>query len=233
MKTSVFGVFAIALAAGVTNGAVVTWNFGTSAGDANPSSGSPLSGLTISAVTQGNNNGTTSLLTTISASTTPTFSGQFNAGAAARVGALSTGANGSAYFEFTLTPDVGFTFTFSDIDFASRRTGTGPQAFTLRSSADSYASDLTSGTMTALSTWTAFAPAAFSSTSNAGSAITYRLFGYGGSGTPTAGTANWRIDDLAITVEVIPSPVPEPSTYAGFAGALLLGFGVWRRSRRS
>ena len=33
--------------------------------------------------------------------------------------------------------------------------------------------------------------------------------------------------DSAITV------VPEPSTYAGFAGALLLGFGVWRRSRRS
>jgi hypothetical protein len=41
----------------------------------------------------------------------------------------------------------------------------------------------------------------------------------------------FAIDDIAITA--IGAPVPEPSTYAGFAGALLLGFGVWRRSRRS
>lgn len=41
----------------------------------------------------------------------------------------------------------------------------------------------------------------------------------------------FALDDLNISV--IGTPVPEPSTYAGFAGALLLGFGVWRRSRRS
>lgn len=39
------------------------------------------------------------------------------------------------------------------------------------------------------------------------------------------------VDDFELTYTV--TPVPEPSTYAGFAGALLLGFGVWRRSRRS
>lgn len=37
--------------------------------------------------------------------------------------------------------------------------------------------------------------------------------------------------DSAITL--VPTPVPEPTTYAGFAGALLLGFGVWRRTRRA
>jgi hypothetical protein len=41
----------------------------------------------------------------------------------------------------------------------------------------------------------------------------------------------FALDDIDISVTG--TPVPEPSTYAGFAGALLLGFGVWRRSRRS
>lgn len=41
----------------------------------------------------------------------------------------------------------------------------------------------------------------------------------------------FALDDIDISVAG--APVPEPSTYAGFAGALLLGFGVWRRSRRS
>ena len=41
--------------------------------------------------------------------------------------------------------------------------------------------------------------------------------------------AGLEFDQLTIDV----TAVPEPSTYAGFAGALLLGFGVWRRSRRS
>jgi hypothetical protein len=45
--------------------------------------------------------------------------------------------------------------------------------------------------------------------------------------------AGLAIDGLSIDITAVGAPVPEPSTYAGFAGALLLGFGVWRRSRRS
>jgi hypothetical protein len=41
----------------------------------------------------------------------------------------------------------------------------------------------------------------------------------------------FALDDIDISVTG--APVPEPSTYAGFAGAMLLGFGVWRRSRQS
>ncbi len=41
----------------------------------------------------------------------------------------------------------------------------------------------------------------------------------------------FALDDIDISVTG--APVPEPSSYAGFAGALLLGFGVWRRSRQS
>lgn len=40
----------------------------------------------------------------------------------------------------------------------------------------------------------------------------------------------FALDDIEITA--IGAPVPEPSTYAGIAGGLLLGFGAWRRSTR-
>src|SRR5205085_10282881 len=84
----------------------VYWNFNT----ADPTSGltADITGGTLS---QGNNNGTTPLLTTTSASSGYTgVSGGNNLGAAARTGALvkvGTATAGSAYFEFTLSPSAG------------------------------------------------------------------------------------------------------------------------------
>src|SRR5258705_108631 len=55
-------------------------------------------------VAQRNNNGTTATLTSVSVSSGYTgATGTFNAGAAARVGALNLAEGGSAFFEFTLT----------------------------------------------------------------------------------------------------------------------------------
>ena len=44
--------------------------------------------------------------------------------------------------------------------------------------------------------------------SNAGTAITLRIYGYNGAGNPTAGTANWRIDDLSLTLTVDAAILP-------------------------
>lgn len=174
----------------------VTWNFAT----ASPSSGA-VANLTVSALSQGNNNGTTTLITTTSASSGYVGStGTNNAGAAARVGAFSS--VNSAYFEFTLTPAAGYTAALTDLTFGTRSTGTGPQAYSIRSSADGFASDLVGGTGTIAnnSNWALKTNFGLSSVSGTGTAITYRIYGHAGSGTDSANTANWRIDDLNLTV---------------------------------
>ena len=119
----------------------ISWNFGTgTTPSASPSSGAPVTNITsISDVSQGNNNGTTALLSTTSASSGYAgFSGSYNAGAAARTGALVTGASGSAYFEFTLTPAAGFSVFVTEIDFGTRSTGTGAGAYSIRTNLDNY-----------------------------------------------------------------------------------------------
>jgi len=172
----------------------VYWNFQTDT----PTSGVP-SGLTFSAVSQGNNNGTTTLLTASSVSSTYTgFSAANNAGAAARIGALNTAASGSAYFEFTITPNAGFSFNISAISFGSRETSTGPKNYTIRSSVDGYATDLATGSLSATSAWALRSNSGLNI--NGSSATTYRIYGYNGAGSASANTANWRIDDLTVTV---------------------------------
>ncbi len=195
----------------------VYWDFQTAA----PTSGVPA-GMTVGNVTQGNNNGTTTLLGTTSASTGYTgASGNNNAGAAARTGALDTASSGSAYFEFTVTPASAGVFTLTGISFGARSTSTGPQAYTLRSSADNYASDIATGSIANNSTWTL--------KSNTGlvqayaSATTFRLYGYNGAGSASAGTANWRIDDLKFSVSTGSSSTPSPViTVSGPATATAL-----------
>ncbi|MEO5684268.1 MAG: choice-of-anchor J domain-containing protein [Chitinophagaceae bacterium] len=178
----------------------ITWNFGTAApGSAAPSSGAPVTNLTISDVLQGNNNGTTPLLSTTSASSGYAGStGSYNAGAAARTGALNTAAAGSAYFEFTLTPAAGYSVSITKIDFGTRSTGTAPVAYNIRTSLDSYAADIAAGTIANNSAWS-LKTNTVSFTGTADAPVTIRIYGSGGAGSPAAGTANWRVDDLAVT----------------------------------
>lgn len=181
---------------------LATWNFTTNISP----TGIP-SNLSISNLIQGNNNGTTTILDSTSASTGYTgASGTNNAGAAARTGALAIGNNGSAYFEFTITPTTGYYFSLSDISFGSRGTSTSPIKYSLRSSVDSYVSDIATGSLTANSTWALYSNSSINSVSSAGSPITYRIYGYNGAGSPSVNTANWRIDDLILKGHVIEVP---------------------------
>ncbi len=187
----------------------IIWDFGSSTSSANPSTNT-TSNLTVSALSIGNTNGTVTMLSTTSASSGYTgSSGNFNAGNAARTGSLVTGSSGSAYFEFTLTPSASYTVTLSAISFGTRSTSTAPVAYTLRSSSDSYGSDIATGSITANSSWALKSNTGLSSASGSGTAITYRLYGYNGTGSPGANTINWRIDDLALTVSVVAAGGPE------------------------
>ena len=199
--------------------AQIVWDFTS----ASPTSGIPANS-TVSAVTQGNNNGTTTLITSSSASSGYTgASGGNNAGAAARIGALDqTAGTGSAYFEFTITPAAGAAISVSQLNFGSRATGTGPKNYDIRTSLDGYATASASAALAASSVWALFSNTV-GLTGATDQAITIRIYGYNGSGSPAAGTANWRIDDLAVTVSVsggsgtpTPSITASPTTLTGF-----------------
>ena len=179
-----------------SNPASASWNFATA---------TPLSAAgnaTVSALSQGNNNGTTTLLDNNSASSGYAgASGGNNAGAAARVGALNTATNGSAFFQFSVTPIAGESVTLTGISFGTRSTSTGPQAYTLRSSLDNYATDIAIGTMSTGS-WLLRSNTGLTVAGSTNQVITFRLYGYNGAGSPATNTANWRIDDLALTMTV-------------------------------
>lgn len=200
---------AVALTVNPPPPSVVAWTFGPSAAPtANPTSGLSAD-ITGGTVIQGNNNGTTPLLTTTSVSSGYTgASGATNAGAAARTGALNPGANGSAYFEFTLAPSAGKRLLASGLSFGLRSTGTGPQAFGVYTSFDGFATPVATGTVPNDGNWHRYTPASTIITGATSAPLTYRIYGYNGVGSASQNTANWRIDDLNVTVNaVFPPPV--------------------------
>ncbi|WP_415909992.1 MBG domain-containing protein [Oleiharenicola sp. Vm1] len=197
----------------------VYWDFTT----ATPTSGLPAD-VTGGLVTQNNNNGTTALLTSVSTSSGYSgASGTWNAGAAARTGALNPAAGGSAYFEFTFTPAAGKQLLVTALSFGSRSTSTGPQAYALFSSVDGFAAPLATGTLANNSAWALQSPALSPLTGAANTPVTFRLFGYNGTGSPGTGTANWRIDDLKVTVATLVVPVAPTITGAPAAQTVTVG----------
>lgn len=97
----------------------------------------------------------------VGTSTNPTATGRFSftnwpTGATTAVDTYSTmtGAlDAGKYYEVTLTPDAGYELTLTDITFGVRRSGTGIRSYAVRSSADTYATNLPAsvGTSTNLS----------------------------------------------------------------------------------
>lgn len=194
----------------------VTYSFGTIApGTADPTAGTPVANLSFSALSRGNNKGTTTLLTTTSASSGYTgASSSYNAGAAAETGSLDLDV--SAYFEFTLTPASNYKVTLSSLSFGSRSTGTGPLAYSVRSSLDNYSSNVATGSLTNASTWI-LRSSSVGTESAYGTPITFRIYGHSGTGLASSNTANWRIDDLITNVLVEVKP---PCTGTPTAGSI-------------
>ena len=185
---------------------MVTYNFGTAiTPTALPTAGVPISNLSLSVISQGNNaniNQTSINLTTTSASNHSGASGEMNAGITARNRNFQS--DSSAYFELTLTPSAGNTVTINGMNFGSRSTSTGPTTLDIRSSANNYSSPVASIPVSANSTWTLITPVFTSLSSTA--PLTLRIYGYvtSGSGSvATGGSANnWRIDDIKLNVSM-------------------------------
>jgi DNA/RNA endonuclease G (NUC1) len=205
----------------------ILWNF-------TGGTGAPASGLTTNVsggtITQGNNNGTTALVTSTSASNNSGASGGNNAGAAARVNSASpaidlTPQTGSTYFDFTLNASAGNQVVVLGMNFGERSTSTGPQAYAIYSSADNFTAPLATGSFSNDSVWRLITPVFSAVGSPVGGPLTLRLFGYGGSGSPAAGTANWRIDDLKILATGVP-PVPPSITTQPAGVAVVSGSNV-------
>jgi hypothetical protein len=194
------------------------WNF---TGGVDTAASSPAN-VTVSAFSRGNNFGTTNTLINSTSPSTSSLglSGTNNAGLAARTGVLNQAANGSGYFEFTVTPAAGFKSTITDFSFGARSTGTGPQAYTIRSSADGFVADLVTGTFLNDSIW---ALKSHSSLSIAfGSQQTFRIYGYAGAGNPSQNSTNWRVDDIRLLMTVEEKATPTITT-APTAAAITVG----------
>jgi 2',3'-cyclic-nucleotide 2'-phosphodiesterase (5'-nucleotidase family) len=195
---------ALALACGVAAiqaQSVIGWNFGTGTANANYSSGTP-NNFSVGSFGIGNPNGTVSspINTSSTSSGYTGSSGSDNIGNAVFVGGLNTGS--SSYYSVTFTPAAGYTIQITAFNFGMRSTSTGPQSYALYSSVDNYTTAIFTGTIANNSAWTFKTNPAFAVGS--GSAVTLRLYTYGGSGNASSGSENNRMDDVAITVAANP-----------------------------
>ncbi len=106
---------------------------------------------------------------------------------------IANAVSGGKYMEFTITPKAGYQFNVSSIYVQWQRSSTGNRGVSLRSSLDSYASDIGSEwalndvTTTQNNTWTF-------DQGNSATPVTYRLYSWAeaitGTGGPGDGTGN-------------------------------------------
>lgn len=188
-------------------------------------------GITGNAFSGANANGTSAgaqfVISTTSASNNAGSSGTFNAAIAAKGGAFDPAT--SSYFEFTLTPGAGLAINASAFSLNERGTGTGPTVLTLRTSLDSFGSDAASLSIAADSAWHALGPQSISVAGAVDQAVTFRIYGSGGTGSSTT-AANFRVDDVNVADST--TAVPEPATFAMVLGGVGMLVGAQRLLRR-
>ena len=135
-------------------------------------------------------------------------------------------APGTNYFQFTITPSSGYSVSIASISFGYRESGasTGPTNFYIRSSVDSYGSNLGTGTLTnSDNSWHSSGNTSVTLTFT--SATTVRLY----ANSASSGTPTLRFDDISVNGSV--SAIPEPSTYAIWFGVAALGVAVAKRRK--
>lgn len=97
------------------------------------------------------------------------------------------------YFEFTLTPSAGYRIDFSSFEYTGQKSATGPVNFALRSSADSYGSNI--GTATVNGTTISLSAAAYQ---NITAPITFRLYAW----TASAAGGTFSVNDFTFNGSV-------------------------------
>lgn len=144
---------------------------------------------------------------------------------------FSTGARDlNDYYTVSIGPEAGFKMSLTRFELDERRSGTGIRDWSIYSSVDGFTTALASFNVPDNTNIRANQGVNLNagSFSDLTSTVEFRIFGF----TAEASGGTWRVDNLEIFGSFEPTPVPEPSTYAVFAGALLLGFGVWRQAAR-
>ncbi len=120
----------------------------------------------------------------------------------------------NAYMQFSLTAATGHYLVLTTINLVQRHSstgtaaGSGPNNWSIRSSMDNYATDITSGTMTpAYVTYTVNLPAAFQAIP---STVTFRVYGY--NATVTSGGINRFVyDNISVLGQAISGVLAEQS----------------------
>ncbi len=196
----------------------VVWNFGNNTSDSTSLPTSPaITNLTVSRVTRGNNNGTTAPQYISNTTQSSGYSGASagnNVSVASRTGALIIGSGGSSYLEFTLTPDSGYVAAISQVSFGARTTTSGPKEFTIRYNLDGYTTDLATSVVSNTSAWSFRNPVTTVVTTAPGIPVTYRIYGYNGTGSAAQGVSNCKVDDITVEVSIgRPSVVENPSVF--------------------
>ena len=131
---------------------------------------------------------------------------------------IENAVTGSKYMEFTITPNAGQKFTVTTIVVQWQRSATGNTAIALRSSVDTYATDIdgvksvVDNTSTQTFTWTV-------NQGESTAPVTYRFYSYAesasGSGGPGDGTGN----DIVVSGTVNSSSATAPSITSPLAAS--------------
>ena len=135
---------------------------------------------------------------------------------------LSDAIASDDYVQFTVTPVAGTFFTPASLAFSWDHSGTGPTALSLRSSADGYAADL--GVITAMPASISSNTITISGLTNLSAATTFRLYGYGASG--STGTAGFDVASNVVNVQLNGASCVTPNAYSVTGGGMYCSGGA-------
>lgn len=162
--------------------------------------------ISTSAISRANTN-TSPDLTEVAVQSTGYTGASGGANATTTVVGGAFNATTSGYFQWSHVPASGTAVVVTDISFGTRRSTSGPTAYSIRSSADGYSSNVATGTITPNTTWVLREHNGLNVVGALDQPLTFRIYGHDGSAANNTGAANWRIDDLDILGEAI-----EPAT---------------------
>ncbi len=109
------------------------------------------------------------------------------------------GLDANDYFQFTLTPNASYEIDLTSFVYTGQASGTGPTNLALRSSIDSYATNI--GTANVAGTTISLSAAAYQ---NLTTPITFRLYAWGGSG------GTYSVNDFKFNGTVTPISTATP-----------------------
>lgn len=124
----------------------------------------------------------------------------------------TTGMNTSRYLSFTIS-SISPTVTLNSLTFNLNATSAGTINWAVRSSADSFAANVSSGSMSAASPTLQTATFGL----NSGSSIGFRLYYWNG---VTSGGPDGIVDDITLNASVAPVPEPVNTALMIFCGTM-------------